>query len=241
MRAPASPAASGPACRHTRCARAGRWFCTATRWMTWTHASPRSGRSSSSEVRQPRWPAARALAAVTSAVPDLVAELDLSGNPMWFRPECKHRHVAEIPTLRRYDDEELTDLDRELAAEALSGGKFRLPRPCPRPSDRAAARTGSGGAAAPAEGSRPSTAPVSSGRLTVPFRLPAGQPSSPTVSGPGAEGGAGVAAAGTDARFAGAVAAAFKPLPARPWQPDRAPPAQWRGCQRRGCQRRGCQ
>lgn len=157
--------------------------------MTWTHASPRSGRSSSSEVRQPRWPAARALAAVTSAVPDLVAELDLSGNPMWFRPECKHRHVAEIPTLRRYDDEELTDLDRELAAEALSGGKFRLPRPCPRPSDRAAARTGSGGAAAPAEGSRPSTAPVSSGRLTVPFRLPAGQPSSPTVSGPGAEGG----------------------------------------------------
>ena len=52
----------------------------------------------------------------------VVADLDLSGNPIWFRPECKHRCVAELPALRRYDDEEVTDLDRELAAES-SGGK----------------------------------------------------------------------------------------------------------------------
>ena len=51
----------------------------------------------------------------------LRTDLDLSGNPIWFRPECKHRCVAELPALRRYDDEEVTELDRELAAESTPG------------------------------------------------------------------------------------------------------------------------
>ena len=58
--------------------------------------------------------------ATLSALPQL-NDLDLSGNPVWFQPECKHRCVAELRALRRYDDEEVTELDRELAAESTAG------------------------------------------------------------------------------------------------------------------------
>ena len=48
-------------------------------------------------------------------------DLDLSGNPVWFQPGCKHALVASLSSLRRYDDELITDLDRELASDLCSG------------------------------------------------------------------------------------------------------------------------
>ncbi len=40
--------------------------------------------------------------------------------------------MAELPALRRYDDEEVTELDRELAAESTGGttNTLQLPRGC---------------------------------------------------------------------------------------------------------------
>jgi hypothetical protein len=52
------------------------------------------------------------------------AELDLSGNPIWFKPECKHAIVAQLKSLRRYDDELVTELDRELSIEFSEGAPY---------------------------------------------------------------------------------------------------------------------
>lgn len=123
-------------------------------------------------------------------------DLDLSGNPIWFRPECKHRCVAELPALRRYDDEELTELDRELAAESI-GGAAAYSRARNAACSASAAvivrvsssqchldadATGDTGPPSPIH-HRPSTAPAAtSGRLSVPFRVPVEQHApSPTV------------------------------------------------------------
>eukprot|EP01052_Picozoa_sp_SAG31_P039925 SAG31_NODE_5651_length_2403_cov_10.626736_2_plen_171_part_00 len=75
-----------------------------------------------------------------------------SGNPIWFQPECKNRCVAAIASLRRYDDEDLTTLDREMADDYVEGGGGALKAQISRPSTAPArkqlpARPGSGDAA----------------------------------------------------------------------------------------------
>lgn len=93
---------------------------------------------------------------VLEALPEL-ADLDLSGNPVWFKPECKHRCVLGIGSLRRYDDEDLSELDCELAEEFAEGGdgamvaaleRARGRRPATAPLDQGGEAAGGGGAAA---------------------------------------------------------------------------------------------
>jgi hypothetical protein len=65
-----------------------------------------------------------------------LAELDLSGNPIWFDPKFKHEVVCRVASLSRYDDELVTDLDRELAVESCNGGASSPSRPSTAPAAR---------------------------------------------------------------------------------------------------------
>eukprot|EP01051_Picozoa_sp_SAG22_P021258 SAG22_NODE_4624_length_1212_cov_8.565139_1_plen_253_part_01 len=93
-----------------------------------------------------------ACVAALRELPEL-RELELSGNPVWFKPECKHRCVLELPALARYDDEELAELDRELAEDFATAGGIPAPaaglrgRPATAPLKRG---SGGGGGSPPA-------------------------------------------------------------------------------------------
>ena len=85
-----------------------------------------------------------------------LTELDLSGNPVWFEHDCKARCILGVPVrrqphcaavtsavisqcvcaqrLRKYDDEALTDLDREMALDSIKGGIPDKPTRPARPS-----------------------------------------------------------------------------------------------------------